>query len=118
MPGTGPPTLEAISRTSSQALDELRSTLGMVRGTPHSSAGPGVADLEGLYQRMREAGLRVEVGILGMPTPLTKATELAAYRIVQESMTNVLKHAARKEATVTIEYLCRRSAPPKPPAWG
>jgi signal transduction histidine kinase len=98
------PALEAVSRTSAQALDELRSTLGMVRGTPQTSAGPGIADLDALYRRMREAGLRVHVDVLGAPAPLAQAAELAAYRVVQEAMTNVLKHADRKEATIVIDH--------------
>jgi signal transduction histidine kinase len=96
--------LETVSRTSAQALGELRSTLGMVRGTPAGSAGPGIGDLEGLYQRMREAGLRVRVDVRGTPSSLPPAAELAAYRVVQEAMTNVLKHADRKEATVVFDH--------------
>ncbi|WP_448620278.1 sensor histidine kinase [Geodermatophilus sp. URMC 65] len=96
--------LEAVSRTSAQALDELRSTLGMVRGAPVRSAGPGIGDLEALYQRMREAGLRVRVHVRGTPSPLPPAVDLAAYRVVQEAMTNVLKHADRKEATVVVDH--------------
>jgi signal transduction histidine kinase len=98
------PALETVSRTSAQALDELRSTLGMVRGTPQASAGPGIADLDALYQRMREAGLRVYVDVRGTPAPLARSAELAAYRVVQEAMTNVLKHADRKEATIVIDH--------------
>jgi signal transduction histidine kinase len=96
--------LEAVSRTSAQALDELRSTLGMVRGAPARSAGPGIGDLEALYRRMREAGLRVRVHVRGTPSPLPPAADLAAYRVVQEAMTNVLKHADRKEATVVVDH--------------
>ena len=96
--------LEVVSRTSAQALGELRSTLGMIRGTPARSAGPGIGDLQGLYQRMREAGLRVRVDVRGTPSPLAPAAELAAYRVVQEAMTNVLKHADRKEATVVVDH--------------
>jgi len=96
--------LETVSRTSAQALDELRSTLSMVRGAPAGSAGPGIGDLEALYGRMREAGLRVRVDVHGTPSPQPPAAELAAYRVVQEAMTNVLKHADRKEATVVIDH--------------
>lgn len=96
--------LEVVSRTSAQALGELRSTLGMVRGTPAGSAGPGIGDLDALYRRMREAGLRVRVDVPGTLSPLAPAAELAAYRVVQEAMTNVLKHADRKEATVVVDH--------------
>ena len=53
---------------------------------------------------MREAGLRVRVDVHGTPSPQPPAAELAAYRVVQEAMTNVLKHADRKEATVVIDH--------------
>jgi signal transduction histidine kinase len=96
--------LEAVSRASAAALDELRSTLGMVRGAPATSAGPGIGDLEALYRRMREAGLRVRVEVHGAPSALPPAAELAAYRVVQEAMTNVLKHADRREATVVVDH--------------
>jgi signal transduction histidine kinase len=96
--------LETVSRTSAQALDELRSALAMVRGARVGSVGPGFGDLEGLYERMREAGLRMRVDVHGTPPPLSPAAELAAYRVVQEAMTNVLKHADRKEATVVVDH--------------
>jgi len=98
------PALETVSRTSAQALEELRSTLGMVRGTVQASAGPGIADLDALYRRMRDAGLRVSVEVRGAPAPLAPAAELAAYRVVQEAMTNVLKHADRKEAGIVVDH--------------
>jgi signal transduction histidine kinase len=98
------PALETVSRTSAQALDELRSTLGMVRGVPQASAGPGLTDLDALYRRMRDAGLRVHVDVHGTPATLDQSSGLAAYRVVQESMTNVLKHSERKEAAILVDH--------------
>jgi signal transduction histidine kinase len=98
------PTLEAVSATSAQALDELRTTLRMLRSADESKASmPGLADLEALYQRMRDAGLRVRVRTIGPPSTLPAETDMTAYRTIQESLTNVLKHAYPKEADIVLE---------------
>lgn len=104
-PEQAQPALEAVSRTSAQALGELRSTLKMVRGDPdHHAPTPGLGDLDALYRRMRDAGLQVRARTTGAPAELPPDAALAAYRTVQESLTNVLKHADRKEATIAIDY--------------
>ncbi|WP_328477849.1 histidine kinase [Actinoplanes sp. NBC_00393] len=98
------PTLEAVSTTSAQALDELRSTLRMLRSADESKAStPGLADLDGLYQRMRDAGLEVRVRTVGAPGTLSAESDMTAYRMIQESLTNVLKHAYPKEADIVLE---------------
>ncbi|MEU4420135.1 histidine kinase [Actinoplanes sp. NPDC024001] len=98
------PTLEAVSTTSAQALDELRTTLRMLRSADESKAStPGLADLDALYQRMRDAGLRVRVRTIGSPSALPAETDMTAYRTIQESLTNVLKHAYPKEADIVLE---------------
>jgi signal transduction histidine kinase len=94
--------LDAISRTSSEALEELRGTLASVRDA--EAAGPGLGQLEDLRRRMGEAGLRVEVARVGTPRPLPPVVDLTGYRIAQESLTNVLRHSPAQQATVAIRY--------------
>ncbi|MFC7528411.1 sensor histidine kinase [Actinoplanes sp. GCM10030250] len=103
-PGIARPTLEAVSSTSAQALDELRTTLRILRSADavHAST-PGIADLDALYGRMRAAGLQVRVHTVGSPNTLPAEADLAAYRTIQESLTNVLKHAYPKEADIVLE---------------
>jgi signal transduction histidine kinase len=100
--------LEAISRTSSQALDELRATLAVVRraGTDaERSPVASLAWLEGLRQRMAEAGVYVRLETSGEPlAALPVAVDLTGYRIIQESLTNVLRHGGAGQATVSIRY--------------
>jgi signal transduction histidine kinase len=95
--------LTAISRTSTAALDELRATLTVVRGTDRSPA-PGLDQLAELQERMSQAGMEVQVDTTGEPRPLPAAADLAGYRVVQESLTNVLRHSQVKHATVRIGY--------------
>lgn len=99
--------LTAISRTSREALDELRVTLQVVRssGVPETrTALAGLARLDDLVARMSETGVAVRVETSGRPGPLPSAIDLAAYRVVQESLTNVLRHAGPASATVRIGY--------------
>ncbi|MEV6306544.1 histidine kinase [Actinoplanes sp. NPDC051861] len=103
-PSIARPTLTAISSSSAQALDELRTTLRMLRSADEAVAStPGLADLDALCRRMRDAGLRVRVHTLGSPQTLAADVDLAAYRTVQEALTNVLKHAYPKEALIVLE---------------
>ena len=73
---------------------------------------PGIAELEQLAESVRAAGVPVELELDGELRPLPPAVELAAYRIVQEALTNMLKHAGPAQATVRVcldgEALCRR----------
>ena len=99
--------LEAISRTSSEALNELRATLAVVRkagAAADLTPVPGLARLDELRQRMAEAGVYVRVETTGEPRPLPVAVDLTGYRIVQESLTNVLRHSGAAQATVGIGY--------------
>ena len=99
--------LNAISRTSTEALDELRSTLAIVRRADAESPrapAPGLDRLEDLRQRMTDAGVDIDLEVAGEPRPLSSAVDLAAYRVVQESLTNVLRHGRAKVATVRIGY--------------
>ncbi|MET0235284.1 MAG: sensor histidine kinase [Kibdelosporangium sp.] len=93
--------LRAISQTSTEALDELRATLTVVRGR---APAPGLGLLPDLTERMSHAGVEVSLTVAGPHRDLPAAVDLAGYRIVQESLTNVLKHSAVKRATVRVGY--------------
>jgi signal transduction histidine kinase len=73
---------------------------GPVGGEPT----PGLADLPRLAQRTAHAGVRVDVSVDGEARPLDPGLELSAYRIVQEALTNVVKHAGTRSAQVTVEH--------------
>ncbi len=100
--------LDAIRQTSKDALDELRGTLAVFREPDGAGAerhpAPGLDQLDALAASMRRSGLRVEVNFDGTPPDLPAAVNLAAYRIVQESLTNVLRHAGPASATVRIRH--------------
>ncbi|MEU4675988.1 sensor histidine kinase [Micromonospora sp. NPDC023737] len=99
--------LAAISGTSKEALDELRVTLAVVRrgdGPADRAPAPGLGQVPALRDRLAGAGLPVTVQIDGEPSALPVAVDLAAYRVVQESLTNVLRHAGPATAAVRIRY--------------
>jgi signal transduction histidine kinase len=97
--------LTAISRTSKHGLDELRATLLAVRSGDDRAPMPGLGQLPALRDRLAHAGLPVSLSIDGAPAEdLPGAVDLAAYRIVQEALTNVLRHAGATSAQVTIGY--------------
>jgi len=100
--------LEAIKSTSKEALDELRSTLAVFRqpeeaGAPRRPA-PGLAQLEALISEMADSGLPVDLAVSGERAGLPGSVDHAAYRIVQESLTNVLRHAGPVTAKVRVSY--------------
>ncbi len=99
--------LQAIKHLSKNALAELRGILNVLRAVdaPDSrSPTAGLQQLDGLISRHREAGIEVTLDIDGEPRPLPTSVDLAAYRIVQEALTNVLKHAGGAPATVALAY--------------
>ena len=98
--------LEHISRTSRSSLAEIRRVLGLVRaGEPSASYAPtpGLADLPGLVDEMAGAGLQVDLSVADAAAGLPPGVELAAYRIVQEALTNSLRHAGAHRATVRVD---------------
>jgi signal transduction histidine kinase len=103
--------LTGLEHTGRQALTELDRMLGLLRrdGPPAGLTVPGIAELPRLARRMAEAGIRVTVR-LGPPLPqVTRSADLSAYRIVQEALTNTLKHGQARSASVTVR-LNERSA--------
>jgi signal transduction histidine kinase len=107
-PGEVGKALAAIEVTSRAALTELRRLLGVLRqdGDPQASLAPvpGLANLDVLLAEVAEAGLAVRLRVEGAPAPLPAGVDLSAYRIVQEALTNVIKHAGPAHAQVTIRY--------------
>jgi signal transduction histidine kinase len=98
--------LRSIRSTGQQAIGEMGTLLGLVRGEAEASLEPqpSLVDLERLVARTREAGLRVELEIEGERCELPAALELSAFRIVQEGLTNALKHAGNAQAQVILRY--------------
>jgi signal transduction histidine kinase len=98
--------LEAIEETARAALNEMRRLLGMLRGTEDVSLAPqpGLAAIDSLVAHVRDAGLPVSVDVVGEPVRLPPGAELSAYRVVQEGLTNALKHARATRVSVRIRY--------------
>ncbi|MEU6988427.1 sensor histidine kinase [Streptomyces sp. NPDC046324] len=99
--------LEAVKATSKDALRELRATLGVLRQADEAApTGPtsGLALLGDLVERARGTGLDVRTEQTGAPVPLAPPVDLAAYRIVQESLTNVTRHSGARTATVALDW--------------
>jgi len=98
-------TLRAIEQTSSRALEEMRSILGMLRSPDGSRAPvPGLADVHELVDQARRAGIEVEYDALPADISLPGAVGTAAYRIIQESLTNIIRHVGSTRARVHLEY--------------
>lgn len=97
----------SIEATGREALVELRRLLGVLRsGDDHAETAPqpGLQSLDTLLGQIRDTGLRVDLRIEGDPVTLPAGVDLSAYRIVQEALTNTLKHAGRAEAEVIVRY--------------
>ena len=99
--------LDVIESTASEALAEMRSMVDVLREPGEAAAlapPPSLRNLDPLVARVRDAGLPVHVSIVGAPVPLPPGMDAAAYRIVQEALTNALAHAGPATATVVIRY--------------
>jgi signal transduction histidine kinase len=106
--------LTSIEETSRNALNEMRTLLGVLRdeetgtrlGTRDAALipAPGLADLDSLVRRADEAGVRVDLSVRGERPPLPAGLDLAAYRVIQEGVTNIIKHAATDQCQVTVAY--------------
>lgn len=101
-------TLASIERTGRAALRDMRRLLDVMRtdgdDPPDLAPQPGLSGIAQLARSVRRAGLPVEVRVHGEPGPLSPGIDLAAYRIVQEGLTNVLRHAGSARAQVDITY--------------
>lgn len=100
--------MEQSSALGRQALAEMRRLLSVLRDPDDAALAPqpGVVEIDELVAQVRAAGLPVEFVVFGDPTGLTPTAQLTAYRLVQEGLTNVLKHAPRAtKAVVTLHYV-------------
>lgn len=107
MPERASAALETIESTGRQALRDMRQLLGVLRAEGEraaSSPAPALSDLDELVDGMRAAGTRVDLRVGGDVRQLPEGLELSAYRIVQEALTNVVKHAATDHARVLLRY--------------
>jgi signal transduction histidine kinase len=99
--------LTTIEQTGRQTVDEMRRLLGVLRRADESlslAPQPSLVRLEALVDQMRGAGLPVELRIVGEPVELAAGVDLSAFRIVQEALTNALKHAGPARALVVVRY--------------
>lgn len=97
---------DTIERTSTQALGEMRRLIGLLRSEDDApfSPQPSLERIEALAEELRGSGLPVEVSVDGDPVALPPGVDLSAYRIVQEALTNALKHAGPTQVHVHIAY--------------
>jgi signal transduction histidine kinase len=96
--------IRAIEHAARAALADLRRVLGILQRGAVYEPQPGLARLDGLVEQVRATGLDVELEVEGVARPLPAPVDLSAYRIVQEALTNTLKHAGAARATVRVHY--------------
>lgn len=98
--------LNQIEVTGRQTLQEMRRMLGLLRSddSVDFTPQPGLAQVDALAERMARSGLEVDVRVEGEPGPVSPGVDISAYRIVQEALTNVLKHADAVRATVRVQH--------------
>jgi signal transduction histidine kinase len=100
--------LAAVETTSRAALEELRRVVGVLRrddpGEPSLDPAPGMDDIDRLLAQYRVAGLAVTYRLCGPVVPVSPSLDLSIYRIVQEALTNVTKHAGTAQASVEISF--------------
>jgi signal transduction histidine kinase len=104
---SNPETLETIERSARDTLAELNKLLGVLRkspGAPQLAPQPTLDDVDALLKPARDAGLDATLRVTGERRTLSGAVDLSAYRIVQEAITNVLKHAGASRVEVAIDY--------------
>ncbi|HZP54228.1 sensor histidine kinase [Actinocrinis sp.] len=105
-------TLGIIESTGRLALSEMRNLVGVLRADPGDEQSPepdlaptpGLADLGQLIEHAAHAGVQVNLTVTGSPQPLPPGEDLSAYRVIQEALTNVIKHAGTETARARIDY--------------
>jgi len=94
-----------IEQTSAQALHEMRAVLGVLRDSDNGRVPqPGLAQVNELTAMAREAGLDVKLDVTSSTAPLPSAVDHTVYRILQESITNVIRHVGPTRVTVALDY--------------
>ena len=96
--------MEVIAATARQALTELRRLLGVLRGPAdqlETAPAMSLADLGAVLDQVRGSGLAVDLTVEGTPGPLAPSVDLTAYRIIQEALTNTVRHANAARAAVS-----------------
>ncbi|MFG1925117.1 sensor histidine kinase [Cryptosporangium sp. NPDC048952] len=100
--------LATVEEASHEALSEMRRLLEVLRPEDSGNADyepqPGLAELDGLIERTRAAGVPVDVSVSGRFRSLASGPDLCAYRVVQESLTNVIKHAGPASVDIALDY--------------
>lgn len=103
--------LRTIQETGRRALTDMKLLLGILRG-PEPDEGlrpqPGIDDLKELVDQVRATGLRIDMTSEGAPQPLRDGVALSVYRVVQEALTNVMKHAPDADVSVRLTYARNR----------
>jgi signal transduction histidine kinase len=110
-PAQAAKSVEIISQTAREALTELRRLLGVLRGPADvdgravsRSPSPSIGSLDEVLVQVRQAGIAVDLRVEGSPSKLAPGVDLTAYRIVQEALTNTVRHSGADEAAVTLSY--------------
>jgi signal transduction histidine kinase len=99
--------VDIIGDTARQALTELRRLLGVLRGPSErleTAPSASLGELGEVLDQVRGAGLPVDFEVVGIPGPLSPGVDLTAYRIVQEALTNTIRHSRAAQAAVTLRY--------------
>jgi signal transduction histidine kinase len=103
--------VQIIGDTAREALTELRRLLGVLRGPPGpqdrqpiTAPSPSIGELDEVLVQVRQAGIAVDLRVEGNPGKLPPGVDLTAYRIVQEALTNTVRHSGAAAATVTVSY--------------
>ena len=109
-PGSATRAFDSISTIGRQALAEMRRLLGVLRpdddrAGPSFAPQPGLDQLPALVEQVRQAGLKAELKVEGSPCPLPPGMDLSAYRIVQEALTNAVRHGGPGRARVLVRYV-------------
>jgi signal transduction histidine kinase len=106
-PGEAQSAVDIIGDVARQALTELRRLLSVLRGPSEraeTAPSASLGELGEVLDQVRAAGLPVDLQVVGTPGPLSPAVDLTAYRIVQEALTNTIRHSRATQATVTLRY--------------